>query len=125
MFVCGFGNLVRAGRTFVRRTERGYLRTHLGYLTPGEYSYAYHWVIAQRCTERLPGMSGVKVDFPRLASGGATADADTELLRRLTTRIPDPRARQRLLDHYRRKYPTERTAELCERVIDDYERDRR
>jgi hypothetical protein len=125
MFVCGFGGLAKAGQTFIRRTDSGYLKTHLGYLKPAEYAYAYHWVIAARCNNRLAGMSGVTAVHSQLAAGFVVVDAAASFLERLKARVPDSATRQRLLNYYRGKYPTEPNDEIYERIIDSYERDRR
>lgn len=50
MFVCGFGQIVRSGFRTIARTPGGYSTTHLGYLTPREYEYAYQWTL-RRATQ--------------------------------------------------------------------------
>jgi hypothetical protein len=125
MFVCGFGSLAKAGQTTIRRTDSGYLKTHLGYLKAGEYAYAYHWVIASRLGNRLPGMGGVIATYPQLAMGFVTVDPAAALLERLKAQVPDSATRQRLLTYYQDKYRGESDSVIFDRIIDSYERDRR
>ena len=122
MFVCGFGDLARAGQTFVRRTESGYLSTHLGYFKPCEYAYAYHWVVAVRCANQFAGMDGEHPYYPQLKGDCAVSDDPASRLREL---IPDAAARKRLFDYFQSKYPAEASKQTTERVIESIERDRR
>ena len=125
MFVCGFGGLVQAGYTNVRRTPTGYLQTHLGYLDANEYSHAFHWVISARHANGLAGVERMQVSYPDLASGFKIVDVVTALSQKLRTRIYDAGIRERLIKYYRDKFPDDSEEERINRIIDGYERDRR
>lgn len=117
MFVCGFGELGKAGRSANRLTEHGYASVHLGYLTPGEYNFAHEWVISARHKAQLESMHGRR-------GGGASAnnfqlpDASQELERQFRNRFPDPQVRERILGSMREKYPHESREEHIRRALE-------
>lgn len=55
MFVCGFGEIVRRGHSVVLQGHGRYGQSHLGYLDSHECDTAYHYVVAKRKSEHLPG----------------------------------------------------------------------
>lgn len=55
MFVCGFGDIVRQGRSFVRSNRGQYVSAHWGYLNGVECDMAYRYVLDRRQGRQLPG----------------------------------------------------------------------
>ena len=118
MFICGFGDLAWRGQTFIDRVESRYRETHLGYLTPGEYSFAYHWVIAARRTNQMSGIASVKPKYPHLASGFRMETSCDSAFKGLKTRIPDAATRGRLIRHYKAVHPGETDEEIARRILE-------
>ncbi|CAN5780517.1 hypothetical protein BH09VER1_BH09VER1_17680 [soil metagenome] len=104
MFICGFGKIVKLGQTFIQGTASGYQKTHLGYLRPTEYSFAYHWAIGARCANHVGGMNGVKAAYPSLSEEFKVTRKSETLLERLKCQVPDSAARERLLNFYGTKF---------------------
>src|SRR5262245_15901454 len=125
MFICGFGDIVRSGRTSVRQTASGYVKTHLGYLESSDYEYAYEWVIGARVANGLPGMIGSRLASTAMPTNFQLPDPGERLKRELASRILDGRARERVIRHYQTRYPSEPDDQLLKRIIEDYERDSR
>jgi hypothetical protein len=127
MFICGFGEIALAGKDCVRRSGQngGYVSSHLGYLQDAEYQYAYHWVIAARACNQMPGLKGVAVSHPEIANRFRISGSVERAMARLKARIPDFDTRQRQLKYYRSKFPGESEESIVERILDDLERDRR
>ncbi|MGH6984201.1 MAG: hypothetical protein ACREEI_08240, partial [Stellaceae bacterium] len=106
IFVLGLGDIFLAG--YHREAEVNYRPGHrLGYLNDTEYQYVDDLVFNLRLSGK---------NQPTKAAG---------LERRYKAAIPDAGARKRLLDNARTKHPGEPEAELIQRVLEAYERDRR
>lgn len=106
MFVFGLGDIFIAG--YRRAAGRQYRTGHrLGYLSDDEYRYVDCYVSTLR------------------TSGEAQEAAETELERRLKTVVPDERARTRLIECERKKYPMKSRGELIELVLDSVAKDSR
>src|SRR5262249_5158803 len=107
MFICGFGDIVRSGRTSVSQTASCYVRTHLGYLQASDYDYAYDWVLGARVANGLPGMIGSRLASTAMTTNFYLPDPVERLQRELASRILDGRVRERVIRHYQTKYPSE------------------
>jgi hypothetical protein len=106
MFVLGLGKVFLAG--YQSGSEREYRAGHrLGYLRDDEYAFLDRYVTTPRASR-----TGLKT------RGQVASD-------RLATMIPDPTVRGHLIQHARLRFPTMAEAEIVERVIDEYIRDRR
>jgi hypothetical protein len=125
MFIAGFGDIVKAGRTSAMQTPTGYVTTHLGYLEAHDYDFAYTWVLGARAANGLPSLpsnrslglpSARRLDLP---------DQVERFNRELKGRIRDAEVRQRLIKSYQAKYPQESEDQIITRILDDYERDNR
>ena len=125
MFICGFGDIVRGGRTSVRQTASGYVSTHLGYLKASDYDYAYDWVIGARVANGLPGMIDSRLAGTAMTTNFHLPDPVERLKRELASRILDGRVRERVIRHYQTRYPSETDDQILKRIIEDYERDNR
>ena len=105
MFVLGLGDVFLAGFREVPSDQRpGH---QLGYLTEAEYE----WVDKQV--------------FDLFLSGALQRTGREELESRFKAAIQDGAVRQRLLDYARNRHPELGETALIERVLSDYERDRR
>lgn len=125
MFICGFGDIVRAGRTATTQTKSGYVTTHLGYLTVSDYEYAFNWVIQARLDNSLPGMAG---RLPTASVGPLhfnLTNPTEQLWSSLAARVPDPAVRERMYRYSCSKHPDETEEQVLRRIIDDFERDNR
>ena len=105
IFVLGLGDVFLRG---YKKAPVGEYRTghRLGYLNDAEYRFLD------------------TLTFDLRLSGKLQPSRQSELERRFTAAIHDPRTRERLIDLERSRHPTLSRAELIERAIERYERDR-
>lgn len=90
MFVCGFGEIVRRGRSFVRSGRGQYVKTHLGYLDSRECDTAYRYVLTKRKERQLPGapprfsiLAYVSQQISRLTKKSVTIQGKKGLLEKI------------------------------------------
>jgi hypothetical protein len=105
MYICGFGAVFEAG---FRRAQgkMAYRPGHqLGYLTAPEYAFAKRYVAELRASW-LPNVEAARSRLRQL----------------FASRIPDPRARERILAALRTRHPNASEAELVERALADFGR---
>lgn len=120
MFVCGFGQVALEGWAISQLTPET-----VGYLTTAEQDHAQKWVLAARLANNLGGVDISKTSTdgltPILEVKTALEDSSSDLRQR----IPDRRVRERYLRHYENLHPNESKKSLINRILTDYERDRR
>lgn len=108
IFVWGIGKIYLQGYK-KEIVQKDYRRGHrLGYLTDGEYQFADSYVLELRRTNKLGLPNNLQ-----------------ELKQPLAARLPDTRARDRLITNARQKYLGKDEAEIYGIVMDQLERDRR
>lgn len=142
-FICGFGELILAGHSQIRRVGSLWTTTHLGYLSSDEYRSAQRWVL------KAQGLSSA-ASPPRPEPRGFLARIRRWLARTppIVAPIPQPSAPvvdvtkfrrkvalarlggdqallQRLIEYERRRQPTADELTLLDAVIESLERDRR
>lgn len=117
MYICGFGELGKAGRAANRLTEHGYASVHLGYLTPEEYHLAHEWVSSARSKVDMEGMPGGR-DETMSTGNFHLRDAAQDLEQRFKNKFPDRHVRERLLKYYQEKYPIESKEEHIRRALE-------
>ena len=123
MFICGFGDIVSHGCTSIQQTASGYVRTHLGYLEPCDYDYAYVWVLGARVANGLPGMRGSQAVRVAMTTSLRLPDPMECLQRVLAHRILDRRVRERVIRHYATRSPQETAEHILQHILEDYARE--
>ncbi|MGH7389776.1 MAG: hypothetical protein ACREM3_10005 [Candidatus Rokuibacteriota bacterium] len=144
-FICGFGELVLAGHSQVRRVGAIWTAIHLGYLSPDEYRFAQRWVLAaQRLQDAesptLPeqrkglwarlrswfGGAAPDIIAPAPPSAPPLLDPTTHRRKVALARLAGDRALlERRIKHERRRQPSATELELLDAVIESLDRDRR